>query len=75
MQDIMKNCLDPLPQREDRRLAVCTCDYCGREVLEGELIWREPDDGALVHDECLLDFAKSRMYEHIADETLLWDAE
>jgi|GEM_PF-5903888 len=75
MQDIMKNCLDPLPERESRRSVVCMCDYCGREVLEGELIWHEPDDGALVHDECLTDFAKSRMYERIADETLLWDAE
>jgi len=51
------------------------CDYCGHEVCEGDLIWQDPDDGALVHDECLADFAKSRMYERVADETLFWETD
>lgn len=75
MCDKMKNCLDPLPQKEREYPVICMCDYCGSEVCEGDLVWQEAEDGVLVHDECLLEFAKSRMYERVADEALLWEVE
>lgn len=71
----MKNCLDPLPKKESGYTVITICDYCGKEIYDGDLVWHESADNALVHDECLLEFAKSRMYERVADESLIWEVE
>ncbi len=48
----------PLEPPEDKIFGYC--DHCGGEIYEGEDIYEI--DGDIIHEECLLDYAK----EHFA---------
>lgn len=54
---------------------LCYCDVCGREVYIGEVIWHDEEATVVVHDDCLLDYAKSILYERNADEFLVGGTE
>lgn len=38
--------------------AVCTCDQCGDEILEGEDVYKIPIDGDIIHEDCFYDYAR-----------------
>lgn len=50
------SCQEPRPER-----VLCTCDHCGETILVGEPRYELPD-GAVVHDDCMIDYVKGCYY-------------